>query len=214
MMSDGRESATDEAYRKLRRLIVTGVLQPGEVISEQELVKRLQIGRTPVREAIQRLAWQGVLIVFPRRGVAVAKLGLEDVQAIFEARETIEAKLAELAASRCTDEDAQHLKRLGEQVKRAAQSEDFLAFLEQDQELHHAIAKIAKNHILEEYADLLLMLSGWVWHQYFKRHGSHPSDYFRHDEIIEAIVNREAAQAREKMAEHTRASRDLVRRAL
>ena len=93
------ESAAETAYRRLRELVVTGVLAPGVVLNEQDLVDRLGIGRTPVREAIQRLAGQHVLTIFPRRGIAVSKLGLADIQAIFEARETIEAKLAALAAS-------------------------------------------------------------------------------------------------------------------
>lgn len=206
-----RLSSAERAYRQLREMIVTGILQPGEVVNEQELVERLGIGRTPVREAIQRLRWQHVLTVFPRRGLAIAKLGLEDVQAIFEAREAVEHKTAELAAIRRTEEDARSLLVLGERVREAEQATEWRAFLEADQDLHRAIAAASRNPLLAESADELLMLSNWIWHRYFMMRGSRPTDYFHHDEITQAIIERDGKRAGEAMAAHVVASRDLVR---
>ena len=206
-----RKSAADTAYLHLRDLVVTGILPPGAVLNEQELVDRLGIGRTPVREAIQRLAAQHVVTIFPRRGVAVAKLGMSDVQAIFEAREAVEAKLASLAARRRSDEQAATIFRIGAEVKEAMLSDDFRRFLDRDQELHHAIAEAARSRFLAESADYLLMLSDWVWHQYFMLRGSHPSDYFNHDHIIKAIMDRDSDEAFRAMEIHVRKSHDLVR---
>ncbi len=196
----------------MRELVVTGVLAPGVVLNEQDLVDRLGIGRTPVREAIQRLAGQHVLTIFPRRGIAVSKLGLADIQAIFEARETIEAKLAALAALRRTDDEAIQIGRIGDEVREAGESQNYEWFLSRDQDLHHLIAGAARSRFLAETADYLLMLSDWVWHQYFVLQGSRPSDYFRHDNIIRAIVERDSDRAFTEMKDHIQQSRDLVRR--
>ena len=206
------ESAAETAYRRLRELVVTGVLPPGVVLNEQDLVDRLGIGRTPVREAVQRLASQHVLTIFPRRGIAVSKLGLADIQAIFEARESIEAKLAALAALRRTDDEAFQLGRIGDDVRDAGESQDYKWFLARDQDLHHSIARAARSRFLAETAAYLLMLSDWVWHQYFMLKGSSPSDYFRHDTIIQAIVERDSERAYLEMKDHIQHSRDLVRR--
>lgn len=207
-------SAAEDAYYRIREMIVTGTLRPGQIINEQDLVRHLGIGRTPVREAIQRLANQHVVEVFPRRGLAVAKLGLDDVQAIFEARETIEEKTSELAAIRRTDDEAQALAMLGKRISSVAEDEDFTVFLGVDQQLHHLIASAARNWLLAESADHLLMLSDWIWHQYFQMRGSNPADYFTHESIIQAIVARDAECAGSAMREHVQQSREVIRSAM
>lgn len=204
-------SSADEAYYNIREMIVIGTLRPGQIINEQDLVRHLGIGRTPVREAIQRLANQHVIEVFPRRGLAVAKLGLDDVQAIFEARETIEEKTSELAAIRRTDDEAATLVSLGKRISSVAKNEDFTVFLDVDQQLHHLIATSASNRLLADNADHLLMLSDWIWHQYFHTRGSRPSDYFDHEPIIQAIVDQDADRARSAMREHVQQSREIIR---
>jgi GntR family transcriptional regulator, rspAB operon transcriptional repressor len=207
----GKRSAAEDAYYEIRKMVVTGVLRPGQIINEQELVQQLGIGRTPTREAIQRLASQQVLEVFPRRGIAVAKMGIDDLQAVFEARETIEAKLAELAAHRRTDEEAQAMERIVEVINSLAKDEVYMEFLDIDQQLHHLIAAAARNRFLAETADHLLMLSDWIWHQYFQLRGSNPAHYFAHELIVDAIVNRDAERAASAMMDHIRESRGVIR---
>ena len=205
-----KPSAADDAYYRMREMIVTGQLQPGQTMREKDLIRLLESGRTPVREAIQRLANQHVLTVFPRRGIAVAKLSLSDVQAIFEARETIEARTAELAAIRRSEDEKREIQAIGEELLDVSPG-DFNTFLEVDQRLHHLIAHAAHNWFLAESADHLLMLSDWVWHQYFQIQGSDPSDYFDHRSIIQAIVERDAECAAATMRKHVQQSRDVVR---
>jgi DNA-binding GntR family transcriptional regulator len=207
-------SAAEDAYYRIREMVVTATLRPGQIISENELVGHLGIGRTPIREAIQRLANQHVVEIFPRRGVAVAKLGLDDVQAIFEARETIEEKTAELAAMRRTDDEAQALAELGKRINSIAQDENFTVFLDMDQRLHHLIASAARNWLLAESADHLLMLTDWIWHQYFQMRSMNRADYFTHEPIIQAIVARDAECAGAAMREHVQQSREVIRSAM
>ncbi len=210
---DTQLSASEVAYRQIREMIVTGVLQPGQIIKEKDLVEFLEIGRTPVREAIQRLVQQRMVEVFPRRGIVVSKLSLNDVQAIFEARETIESKTAELASLRHGEDAAVEMVNLGTRIREDAGNEGYGAFLRSDQLLHRLIAEASCNWLLAEYTDHLLVLSDWVWHQYFQQRGPDPSVYFAHENIIEAITARDCDKAGKAMRDHIRQARDVIQNA-
>lgn len=203
-------SEAQHAYLKIRELIVTGSLRPGQVIRELDLVQHLNIGRTPVREAVQRLATQHFVSIFPRRGLAVAKLSLEDVQAIFEARETVEARTAELAALRRTDEEAKALMDLSQDADTLAHDEVYTAFLDTDEKVHLLIAAMARNYLLAESVDHLMMLSSWIWHQHFITYGSSASAYFMHHKVAQAICEQDSAVAKQHILDHIRQSREVV----
>ena len=96
MQAGGTASA--KAYLGLERLIVTLELAPGAVVTERVLIERLSLGRTPVREAIQRLTWEGLLEVRPRAGIVVAPLNAGDWLRVIDARRGVEAILARSAA--------------------------------------------------------------------------------------------------------------------
>jgi DNA-binding GntR family transcriptional regulator len=211
---DGHRSDAELAYLKLREMVVTGELPPGLVVNERDLVNRLNIGRTPVREAIQRLAVAHLLTVFPRRGVAVAKVDLADIQAIFEAREAVETKIAELAAFRRSDDEAEAIAALGVPLKAAAAAEDYRQFLAHDHEFHRALARAARSRFLAETCDHVLILSEWIWHQFFMLNGTRSTDFFEHNDIIEAVIERDVERAGREMREHIHHSRDVVRGAM
>jgi len=213
-ISTDRRSDAERAYLRLREMVVTGILPPGLVINEQDLVSRLEIGRTPVREAIQRLAGEHMLTIFPRRGIAVAKVGLTDIQAIFEARDAVETRIAALAAFRRTDDEAAAIVALGAKLKEASQLQDYRRFLARDHEFHRALATASHSRFLAETCDHVLILSEWLWHQFFMVRGAQPSDFFEHDAIIQAIVDRDEQRAYAEMEAHLKRSRDLVRGAM
>ncbi len=92
------ESATARAYRALERLIVTLELAPGSVTTERLLIERIGLGRTPVREAIQRLSWEGLVEVRPRAGLAIAPLPRRRLARVLDARHGVEIVMARSAA--------------------------------------------------------------------------------------------------------------------
>ena len=94
----GIEPAATTAYRTLERMIVTLELAPSSVVTEGLLIERLGLGRTPVREAVQRLAWEGLIEVRPRAGLAVAPLHAGDWLKVLDARRGVETVLARSAA--------------------------------------------------------------------------------------------------------------------
>ncbi|HEY7032017.1 MAG TPA: GntR family transcriptional regulator [Thermomicrobiales bacterium] len=204
-------SAADVAYQRLKRLIVTVEIPPGTALSEPALVARLGIGRTPVREALRRLAGERLVVIFPRRGLVVAQLGLQEVQQLFEARLAVEGETARFAARRADEPAVASLTALNRAVHAAEDDGSFAAFLDVDQRLHREIARIARNTFLAESADRILTLTAWLWHAHMTRYGIEPSDYASHDRIVAAIADRDAGAARQAMVDHIERSRELLR---
>src|SRR5882757_1487828 len=105
-------SLAEKAYRAIRELIVSLELAPGAVIDERELMERLEIGRTPVREALRRLAHERLVEVYPRRGMFVTGVDVRELARLSEVRELLEPEAARLAAERATDTDRDQLAEL------------------------------------------------------------------------------------------------------
>src|SRR4051812_30935628 len=97
------ESLTERAYRQLEEQIVTLQIPPGTVVSETLLAERLGIGRTPIREALQRLAREKLVVIMPRRGIVVAEENLKQQLRLIELRREVERLLAKSAAKRADE---------------------------------------------------------------------------------------------------------------
>src|SRR4051812_44405337 len=119
--SDGQElSLADQAYQQLEELITTLKLPPGTVLGEQGLVQRLQIGRTPIREALQRLARDGLVVVLPRRGILVSEINVRTQLRLLETRRVLEHLIVRLAAERATAEERKAIAELAVSMRAAA----------------------------------------------------------------------------------------------
>src|SRR5512135_2592148 len=105
-------SFADRAYDAIRELIVTLELPPGAVVREPELTERLGVGRTPVREALRRLAQERLVEVYPRRGIFVTPVNIRDLASLSEVRAVLESHAARLAAERATAEERGELAEL------------------------------------------------------------------------------------------------------
>ena len=92
-----------QAYEKIKRAIVTLRFEMGKNINEQDLCQELNLGRTPVREALQLLASEGLVTIFPRKGVYVSHVSLEDFQKIYETRLMVETYCISEAAHKISD---------------------------------------------------------------------------------------------------------------
>src|SRR5437588_2228553 len=110
-------SLAERAYRAVREMIVSLELRPGAVINERELMERLAIGRTPVREALRRLAQEKFVAVYPRRGMFVTTVEIRDLAALCEVRLPLEGQAARLAAERATDHDREDLDVFADQLE-------------------------------------------------------------------------------------------------
>jgi len=106
---------TEKAYQCIKEGIVRGEIEEGVFLTEKEIMKRYQIGRTPFREACNRLHHEQLLEVVPRRGYLVPQMSLQEVRDLFEVRVLIEGTIAELAAARATEREIEELAQLADQ---------------------------------------------------------------------------------------------------
>ena len=119
-----RESLTDKAYKQLEEMIVTLQLEPGLVLVEADLGERLHIGRTPIREALHRLAREGLVMILPRKGILVTEINPGKQFLVLELRRELERLMARASAARATDAERKEFRRIAKGMKQAAGNND------------------------------------------------------------------------------------------
>jgi len=182
------ERVAERAYQALEQLVVTLQLPPGSVTTEGMLIERLDLGRTPVREAIQRLAWEGLMEVRPRAGIAIAALNTTDWLKVIEARHSIEVVLAKAAARFVTTETAARFHEAALNMQRSVVSSDVFGYLAADKELDTAIASAAENPFASRVVAPLQTHSRRFWFRYqAERNLAYAAE--QHVRIISAILN-------------------------
>ena len=139
-------SLAEQAYRMLEEQLVTLRLAPGELIAEKDLVDKTGIGRTPVREAIQRLSAEGLLQVLPRKGLMVTPLRRSDLMRIIEARRVLERLMVVKAAERATSDQRQAFRMLATQL--LAADNDLEVFFRFDRRLDELLEVACDNRFL------------------------------------------------------------------
>jgi len=183
------QTLTERAYQALEELIVTLQLPPGAVLSEQALVKRLGIGRTPIREALQRLALESLVTILPRRGVLVSEIDLRRQLRVLELRRELERFLAAKASERATTVQRQRLAAIAEGMRQAAETSDDIAFMRLDRELNLLIAEAAHNEFANRSVNLLHGLSRRFWYQHYKQVADLPLTARLHATLSQAIAD-------------------------
>jgi len=128
----GKMSLADEAYMRLEEMIVTLDLPPGSVFSEADLSRKVRIGRTPLREALQRLQAQRLATTLPRRGVVVSDINIVDYLALLETRRVLDRLVATKAARRATPDQRKALAQTAKAMSVAAERGDMSEFMRLD----------------------------------------------------------------------------------
>ncbi|MDQ2754973.1 MAG: GntR family transcriptional regulator [Actinomycetota bacterium] len=204
------ERASDIAYGRLLDMIVDLRLPPGAFINEQSLAAQLELGRMPVREALAQLAQDRFVTILPRRGTVVTGLALDDVLDLFEAREAVECGLAYVAATRATDEDLAMLRTLVDTVNRDRTMTDAEQFLKDDHAVHTFLVHMVRNPLLQDAADRLMLHSLRFWRSYWRDRPPRSEAMLSHEELLEALEQRDPERAEQAMRRHLQASRQLV----
>jgi len=194
--SDGQElSLADQAYQQLEELITTLKLPPGTVLGEQGLVQRLQIGRTPIREALQRLARDGLVVVLPRRGILVSEINVRTQLRLLETRRVLEHLIVRLAAERATAEERKAIAELAVSMRAAAAAADDIAFMRLDRQLNELVATASRNEFAVRSLNTMAALSRRFWYQHYKEAADLPLTANLHADVCEAIARRDIEAA-------------------
>jgi DNA-binding GntR family transcriptional regulator len=193
---------SERAYVQLRDRIVTLRLAPGTVLREDELMSELGIGRTPLREAIKRLALENLVAVQPRSGTYVTSVDASDIVHIAEVRAELEAQAAELAARRMNGAVRARAEALLAEVRELERSADADALMKLDEAIHRIAWEGSQNPYLIETLERYFALSLRVWYVVLDRVPGLGAAVFDHARLLEAMLDRNAPRARELMREH------------
>jgi DNA-binding GntR family transcriptional regulator len=192
---------SDKAYHLIRRKIITLELPPLSAINEQTLMEDLDLGRTPIREALQRLAAENLVFFAPRRGIFVAEISITDLYKIFELRLVLEGFCAELAAERATPAQLARLDAVIQELDHVAAG-DGKALMAMDEHFHELLYQAADNDFLAEYLRRLHALSLRMWHLVLNRLGNVRGAMEQHLEIADAIKAGDGAEASARLRRH------------
>ena len=150
---------SDVAYEKLKMMIITAQLKPGQALVEPELMEELKLGRTPIREALNHLAWENFVKIIPRQCIMVNEVSLYEVESIYQMRFALVALESELAAKNRTEEDLEQLEKGIEALKSGQDAEQRVLL---DRAFHRTVSSMTKNPFLEKemnnYQDLSIRL--------------------------------------------------------
>jgi DNA-binding GntR family transcriptional regulator len=172
------------------------------VLREDELMRELGIGRTPLREAVERLALEDLVAVQPRSGTYVTAVEATDIVHIAEVRAELEAQAAELAARRLDDQMRERAQALLDRVREHQDPGDADALMKLDEEIHRLAWEGARNPYLTATLERYWALSLRVWYVVLDRVPGLSAAVFDHERLLEAILDGEAGTARELMHEH------------
>lgn len=158
------ESKVEQAYRLLEEQIVTMALEPGTLLSESELVATLGLGRTPVREALQRLAQEHLVAIMPRRGTRVTSIDIKQQLRLLEVRRVLEQLNMELACRRANGEQKRRFTEIAEQMLVMAVENNYMGFLRLDSEFNALLSNAADNEFSSAQLAQMHGLSRRFWH--------------------------------------------------
>jgi len=189
------QSLSDLAYRQIEELIVTNQLAPGTPISESQLSALLDIGRTPIREALQRLSREHLVTILPKRGVFITDVNAQKQLRVLETRRELERLICKKAAKRANAEDKKEFERLAKEFRLAARDKNNTLFLKIDKELNDFTVIAARNEFAAAAMSSLHGMSRRFWFGHLQQHTDLVESANLH-----AILAEEIAQGKEKQA--------------
>jgi DNA-binding GntR family transcriptional regulator len=199
------DTLTEQAYRRIEEQIVTLRLRPGDVLSEQMLSATFAIGRTPIREALQRLAREGLITILPRKGILVSDINPRKQLLVLEVRREIERLLSRAGAERATKEQRAQLQKIAQGMDRAAKTNDDLEFMRLDRELNRLMIEAAHNDFAARSMKLLQGLSRRFWYMHYREAADLPLCARLHANQARAIAQghiEQAARASDKLMDY------------
>lgn len=209
---DKHESLSEQAYQQIRQQIIQLDLAPGDVVREDALREQLDIGRTPIREALQRLAREHFVQVIPRRGMFVTSIDVSELSTLLETRFVLEPYAARLAAARGSAEQWSAMEAELMQAELATlPAKELMAT---DRRCHEIMWEAAENRFLLDTLDMLYAQSDRLWHQYLSDVPEMSHAVTEHIAILDALRSGDSGRAAALVEEHVHMFDQRIRAAV
>lgn len=202
MTEEAGVSLNELAYRRFKQALVTLSYKPGEYLNTAQVMNDLDMGRTPINQAIHRLANEGLLQVIPRKGVMVSPLSMDDALELIEVRLANEMLCMRLASQKITERQVATLTELNRQIEAASQERDRVRMMTLDHEFHQELAQIAGNNMLADILSVLHARAQRFWASTLSREGHMREVIDEHRAIIAALAAQDSAAAAEAAQAH------------
>lgn len=196
----GGQSLAERAYGELRDRIVSLALPPGTPLTEDALQAELRLGRTPIREAIKRLALEDLVTIYPRRGTFVSEIEITDLAQISDVRRQLEGHAAYRAAQNATSAERDEADALIHEFDTPRLTPEDLMRL--DARIHRFVYRCTGNPYLVSTLDRYLNLSLRIWYRVIERLPHLETSVYEHRELLAAVRDGDAKRARELASAH------------
>ena len=213
-MKDGSKHAPDKfVYEYIKDKIISRNLFPGVRLVEAQLAEEIGISRTPIREALRRLSYEGIVSIVPHKGAFVSKPTFTEIQAVYECKKVLEGATIEKACEQMNDEDTGMLEALIEKQTAAHRNKNMADYLRFNDEFHMLIAKASKNPIYEKYIRELTEMSNvyLIFYDSFIFTSVSESEALAgHRKILRALKEQDKCAAIEAMNSHNQVTLDQL----
>jgi DNA-binding GntR family transcriptional regulator len=213
LQSASARSQGERAYLLIRDQIITLKLAPGSVIEEASLRQALGLGRTPIREALQRLAHENLVTFVPHRGTFVCDINLTDLHRLTEVRVELEGYAARLAATRAAASDRAVMAALMSELDGIDEA-DVHNLMRLDQQIHRHIYQATRNTFLQAMLEESFNLSLRIWFLGLDRGVRLKEAVEEHRQLLDAIVSRDPDRAESVMRRHVTGFEQAIRKVL
>lgn len=213
LLSD-RPRKADAAYFRLKHLILTLQLAPGQALDERDLMETVGTGRTPLREAIQRLSHERLIVTVPRKGSYVAELSVTVLQELIAARRLVEPPVAALAAEVISTSELEALRDLVDRAHTAVATDDIASAIYFDLAFHRNLAIASGNDYLARIVNDINTAALRYWYVSYGRVGGTGSAFAHHYRILEQLEARDPEAVAQSLLDHVEIFTTRMREAL
>lgn len=204
----------DVVFNTLRKAILKGELKPGERLMEIALAEKLGVSRTPVREAMRKLENEGLVVMAPRRGAQVANITEKDLNDVLEVRIALENLSIEKACARMNEAELEELKKAAENFDKTMEDGNLVKLAEADVAFHEVIYRASDNKRLQQVLNNLREHIYRYRVEYLKDEDTRNQLVNEHEELYEAIKNRDVKRAQEISYNHIENQREAIIRSI
>jgi DNA-binding GntR family transcriptional regulator len=185
---NAKVSLSQQAYDKLEEMLVSLELKPGHIYSEKELTNIMGFGRTPLREALQKMSNIDLVEIIPRMGIKISEIILYRQLAILEARRPLDELIAKCAARRATDEQKEELITMAIEMEKATKDGNVKEYLRLDHMFDELLDEASRNIFLTRALDPLHIHCRRFWAQY-QRYDDLNKTAVLHEKLMRAVAN-------------------------